>query len=167
MVILAEREAIIFLGKALKEANKFHNKHWKNIFKHSLWVYFLLKDHWFISEVCIAGVLHDILEDTLVTESLLKREFGDTIAKLVVANTLDKSLGKIEAKDVVLSRCYCIWEWAIAIKIADIYDSYIFYKKIWNREEAQRSVVFKEMIEKRQGRKGWDEFQTELLEKIL
>lgn len=139
-------KAIIFLWNALKEAEHFHNKHWKNIFKHSLWVYNLLDELWYSEDICIAWLLHDILEDTNVDEKELREEFWEKVTLLVQANTMDKTMWKHEMKEYVVSRCIESWEDALCIKVCDIYDSYVFYQSINNVPEAERSVSIKEII---------------------
>ncbi|HAL73943.1 MAG TPA: phosphohydrolase [Clostridiales bacterium] len=49
-------------------------------------------------EVIAATVLHDVLEDTSVTEKLLRSEFGDRIADWVCAESENKRKGQPEAE---------------------------------------------------------------------
>ena len=44
-------------------------------------------------EVLAAAVLHDVLEDTDSTQETLRREFGDRVTDLVLAETEDKHVG--------------------------------------------------------------------------
>lgn len=53
-------------------------------FSHCAAVGMILHDAGFSDDVVCAGILHDILEDTAVTEGELRREFNTAIARLVV-----------------------------------------------------------------------------------
>lgn len=55
--------------------------------KHCSAVANLLQAHGLPQYVCAAGVLHDVVEDTSVTEAELRRVFGDPIAQLVMEVT--------------------------------------------------------------------------------
>lgn len=50
------------------------------------------------SDLVVAGILHDTLEDTKTTYAELTREFGENIADIVRECTDDKSLPKAERK---------------------------------------------------------------------
>lgn len=52
-----------------------------------------LRNCGFSSSVVAAGYLHDVLEDTEVTEFQLVRLFGNGITQLVLANSENKALG--------------------------------------------------------------------------
>lgn len=51
------------------------------------------------NDVIVAGLLHDILEDTVITFDTLKNEFGEKIADMVVTCTEDKTLSWEERKN--------------------------------------------------------------------
>ncbi|MBZ5748848.1 HD domain-containing protein [Metabacillus rhizolycopersici] len=61
-------------------------------FTHLENVAFILGNAGFSNEVIAAGYLHDIIEDTNVTETQLLGLFGHEIVQLVIANSEDKSL---------------------------------------------------------------------------
>jgi (p)ppGpp synthase/HD superfamily hydrolase len=44
-------------------------------------------------DVLVAGILHDVIEDTAVTKEQLRIEFGDKITELVLAETENKRVG--------------------------------------------------------------------------
>ena len=72
-------------------------------FMHPAAVGMLLLEHGADDDVVIAGILHDVTEDTEVTEVLLEREFGSTVARLVAdASEPDKSLSWRERKEHTL-----------------------------------------------------------------
>ena len=63
----------------------------------------LLLEHGADDDVVIAGILHDVTEDTEVDEALLEREFGVKVARLVAdTSESDKSLSWRERKEHTL-----------------------------------------------------------------
>ena len=74
----------------------------------------------FNEEVIIAGLLHDILEDTKHTAEELKQRFGDRVLALVLAVTENKSLSWIERKEKYLYQLQIADTEAKAISAADL-----------------------------------------------
>jgi (p)ppGpp synthase/HD superfamily hydrolase len=54
------------------------------------------------NRVVVAGMLHDVLEDTSVTVSELRRRFGPEIAELVEALTEDGAIDDVRARKAAL-----------------------------------------------------------------
>ena len=75
------------MDKAIKFATKAHEgqlrKSGDPYIVHPLAVMQILKDWGMDEDTCIAGVLHDTVEDTDVTLEDIRREFGETVAFLV------------------------------------------------------------------------------------
>lgn len=65
---------------------------------HPLAVALILSKAGFKEEVVMAGALHDVIEDTAVTEEELRKEFGDEICNLVLGVTENKKLEWHERK---------------------------------------------------------------------
>lgn len=65
---------------------------------HSFTVGMMLKDSNMSEDCVIAGILHDVVEDTKYTLNDIKKEFGDNVAKIVEEVTEDKSLPWEERK---------------------------------------------------------------------
>jgi (p)ppGpp synthase/HD superfamily hydrolase len=87
-------------------------------------------------DVVIAGVLHDILEDTSVTSEELREEFGGTVLKLVAASTKDNSIKDgLEKTNELIKRCVESGEDALIVKSADILDSFKWYSSQNNESE--------------------------------
>ena len=59
---------------------------------HPLSVAFILQSAGYREEVVIAGILHDVVEDTKFTEQDIKEQFGEEIAALVMGVTEDKTI---------------------------------------------------------------------------
>lgn len=67
------------------------------------------------------ALLHDILEDTLLTYEEVKKLFGYQVADLVVELTSDKELAKFEGKGpYLLKKMIAMSSYALVIKLADI-----------------------------------------------
>src|SRR5438128_986934 len=43
-------------------------------------------------EICLAGLLHDAIEDTPITEEAIEQRFGKVVSALVIANTKNERL---------------------------------------------------------------------------
>ncbi|WP_239256185.1 HD domain-containing protein [Listeria ilorinensis] len=67
-------------------------------FSHPLNVARILRQAGFSEDVVIAGLLHDVVEDTLVTANEIEQEFGSHVAALVLSHTEDKTLSWEERK---------------------------------------------------------------------
>lgn len=89
--------------QARKLMIKAHNGQKRKItgepyFSHPLNVARILRRAGFPEEVVIAGLLHDAVEDTEVTDQDIREMFGDIIADLVASHTENKSLSWEERK---------------------------------------------------------------------
>ena len=71
------------------------------------------------TNVVIAALLHDVIEDTDVTAAELNRRFGRDVASLVVEMTDDKSLPKEERKLLQIEHAPKMSVRAQTIKLAD------------------------------------------------
>ncbi len=71
-------------------------------------------------DVVIAGILHDIIEDTPFTADDIKLRFGDKVLSLVLAVTEHKSLQWVERKEKYLNQLKQSSEEAKAISAADL-----------------------------------------------
>lgn len=67
-------------------------------FSHPFNVARILQQAGFRQDVVIAGLLHDVVEDTPVTMEEITTEFGPNVAKLVAAHTENKALSWEERK---------------------------------------------------------------------
>lgn len=78
------------------------------------------------TEMLIAAVLHDVVEDTNVTGSEIKHMFGAHVARLVAELTDDKTLTKEERKRVQLSEVHDLSDEGkllrLCDKICNVYD---------------------------------------------
>ncbi|MBI1215906.1 MAG: HD domain-containing protein [Alphaproteobacteria bacterium] len=71
------------------------------------------------TDVILAGILHDTVEDTKTTRDELVREFGENIADIVMECTDDKSLPKAERKRLQVENAPHKSDDAKMVKMAD------------------------------------------------
>src|ERR1039457_6492112 len=71
------------------------------------------------TNLVIAALLHDTVEDTVVTKEVLVETFGSDVADLVMEVTDDKSLPKAERKRLQIAHAWQISVRAQVIKLAD------------------------------------------------
>ena len=138
---------------------------------HSIRVGSLLYIKWFSIEICIAWLFHDSIEDTEITYDFIKNSFSEKIADIVFANTMNEELSKQDAKKDVVKRCYSYWEDAISVKIADVYDNFLFNKRIAEKwdislSEIDRCKIFANLI-KTMNNKNYNNIMFDLVEEIL
>lgn len=91
------------------------------------WLYF----HGYETNIVIAGFLHDIIEDTDVTEQNIREDFGVEVAGLVMANSKNTNITEKKARnDELIKRCLETSEQASIVKAADIIDNYKYYSSL-------------------------------------
>jgi GTP pyrophosphokinase len=78
-------------------------------------------------EVVLAGLLHDVVEDTDATIEEVASRFGEDVAELVEAMTLNEDLESGEGNRDSVDRCVHLGRDALLIKAADIADNLHFY----------------------------------------
>lgn len=82
-------------------------------------------------DVVIAGYLHDLIEDTDMTEQGIAVLFGKEIAGIVAANTKNSVLKDSDVRRAeLIKRCIAHSEKAAIVKAADILDNYSYYQDI-------------------------------------
>jgi (p)ppGpp synthase/HD superfamily hydrolase len=96
----------------------------------------------FEDEVVEAGILHDMLEWSSVSEEEIEREFGKRVLDIVKANSKDRRIEGTEnrARDMV-DRCRKLGDDAVAIKISDTFDSFNYYLSLRKEKEVERSRI--------------------------
>ncbi len=105
----------------------------KSMVPHDIRVGVYLFNHGYSKDIVLAGILHDTIEFTEVTEKMLKDEFGDVVTKLVLANSKDRSIKNSDERiDELVKRCSENGKDSLIIKAVDTIDSYIHYTKTNN-----------------------------------
>lgn len=97
-------------------------------------------------DVLIAGVLHDVIEDTDATEIEIKTLFGKTVLNIIIECSHNNTLSKIEQRRYQLSHIKHISYGAKLIKMADGYSNLLelcTYPPInWSKERIDGYKIF-------------------------
>lgn len=110
----------------------------KPVFFHDVRVGIYLYEHHYSREIVLAGLLHDTLEFSDITEKILEGEFGKVVLTLVQASTKDDSIQDKEEKTrELIQRCVQNGQDALVVKAADILDSFKFYTATKNAGEIE------------------------------
>ena len=113
----------------------------KPVLFHDIRVGVYLYEHNYSGDLVLAGLLHDALEFSEMTEEILRNEFGENVAKLVLACTKNDSIkDKQEKTDELIQRCVANGEGALIVKAADIMDSFKFYTAVENKDQLEYCV---------------------------
>lgn len=92
--------------------------------------------------VVIAGILHDMLEWSSVSEAELREKFGDTVTDIVRANSKDRSItDDYERKVDMVARCQGLGDKAMAIRVADVFDSFCHYSKTRDKKGIEHCLA--------------------------
>lgn len=121
-------KAVRFITIAMPSAEELE----KPTLFHSLRVGIFLYTHKYSRVICIAGLLHDAIEDTKITKSEIESDFGIDIANIVVANSKDDNLHGKEKYKKLIEQCIKYGEEALIVKAADILDNHLYYTRINN-----------------------------------
>lgn len=81
----------------------------------------ILSQAGFNEDVVIAGIFHDLIEDTNVTHEEIKQNFGQTVADLVAEVSEDKSLDYFARKEKYLEHLKIATPEAASISAADLF----------------------------------------------
>jgi len=115
-------EAFKFLVLSFQQ-RRVRNRN-KPVVLHSIRVGMYLYQLDYPRDIVISGILHDLLEDTDLSYDILKRKFGEKIARLVQACSFDVSIkDKKEQYNEVFTRCLQEGKEALLVKIADLIDN--------------------------------------------
>lgn len=113
----------------------------KPILFHDIRVGVYLYENGYVQDIVLAGVLHDAIEWSKISEQKLRDEFGDNLVKLVLANTKNDSIADKEEKiNELIGRCVQSGQDALIVKAADILDSFKWYSSQDNKNELQYCV---------------------------
>lgn len=108
----------------------------KPILFHDIRVGVYLYENGYAQDIVLAGVLHDAIEWSNITEQMLKEEFGDTVVKLILASTKNDSIVDKKEKTIeLIKRCVQNGQDALIVKTADIIDSFKWYSEQDNQGE--------------------------------
>jgi len=134
--------------RAVLEFTKYFPKEYqkKPFFYHSIRVWVFLWNQGYSEEIQIAWLLHDTLEDTKISEKEIENLFWKNVAWIVKANSKNHLLPKEEILEDIVKRCSDYGIDAMIVKIADIYDNFLFYKKEKNFSEIERCKKLADLV---------------------
>ena len=162
--LLEVERAIVFMTKAFQASR--NNE--KPVILHSVRVGLSLLDRGYGLDVVVAGLFHDLLEDSGVSNEAIIEEFGDRVLTLVKANSFNPDIPSREERDrELIERCAAAGNEALVIKAADILDNMPYYKLAKDKELYQLLIgkvdYFLEASKKVIGDEGiWGEVDNEL-----
>ena len=112
------------INKAIYFAKEYHagqvRKSGEPFYTHPLEVAYIVSDYNLKTEVIVTSILHDILEDTEATESMLAEVFGSRIDEMVDRLTRDRSDGsKLSVEQVLRNAWFQNDKEVVLIKIVD------------------------------------------------
>jgi len=117
----------------------------KPLILHSLRVGFKLQELKQLKEVVIAGILHDLVEDTNCTINQIKEKFGDKVANLVSACTLPDIKNDKTRWLTFLEQIKKAGKEATIIKIIDANDNLPYTALVKNKDYLKR-ILWKHQI---------------------
>ncbi|MCP5362357.1 MAG: bifunctional (p)ppGpp synthetase/guanosine-3',5'-bis(diphosphate) 3'-pyrophosphohydrolase [Rickettsiaceae bacterium] len=98
------------INKAIYWAKKYHGdqkrKTGEPFYSHPLEVAYMISEYKLKTEVIVASILHDIVEDTEVTVRMIQGTFGGRIAEMVDMLTRDRPDGSKLSVEQVLNNAY-------------------------------------------------------------
>lgn len=123
-------DSIKFLVNRIESAGERNEK---PVIMHSIRVGLYLYEKGYDKTIVIAGILHDLLEDSDTSVKEIEKNFGKDIAELVQANSFDKDIPEKILEDKkkrysqVLERGLARGKKTLIIKAADILDNSYYY----------------------------------------
>jgi (p)ppGpp synthase/HD superfamily hydrolase len=113
-------EAITFLVFAIH--NTGHNP--KPVILHSIRIGIHLSTLTYRKEIVIAGILHDVVEDSETSLEEIRSTFGEYVSTIVAAKSFDETIADtVERYKETFDRCLNAGRDALIVKAADIFDN--------------------------------------------
>lgn len=98
------------INKAIYFAKKYHDgqlrKSGEPFYTHPLEVAYMISDYKLKTDVIVASILHDTVEDTEVTVEMIQGTFGQRIAQMVDRLTRDRPDGSKLSIEEILNNAY-------------------------------------------------------------
>lgn len=116
-------------------------------------------------DVQLAWLLHDALEDTSITSEQIEVEFGLHVKGIVLANSKDLSVIKNQQLKDIVMRCIKHSQDALVVKMADVYDNFLYYVNDRNTSEIERCQIISWYISELKP-KDWDDIIFDRLDEI-
>jgi (p)ppGpp synthase/HD superfamily hydrolase len=124
----------------------------KPVLFHDIRVGVYLYEKNYSRDIVLAGVLHDALEFSDMTEEMIKNEFGENVLRIVKACTKDRTIENSDERiDELVKRCAKQGKEALIVKAADTLDSFKHYIRENNQSELDYCRKNAEAIFKHKG----------------
>ena len=98
------------INKAIYWAKKYHGnqkrKSGEAYYTHPLEVAYMISEYKLKTDLIVASILHDIIEDTEVTVEMIQGTFGERIAEMVDSLTRDRPDGTKLSVEEILNNSY-------------------------------------------------------------
>ena len=112
------------INKAIYWARKYHGdqkrKSGEAYYTHPLEVAYMISEHKLKTDVIVASILHDIIEDTEVTAGMIFDTFGQRIAQMVDRLTRDRPDGtKLTIEEIIINAYKKADKEVLLIKLID------------------------------------------------
>ena len=110
--LLDSRKVLDFalINKAIYWAKKYHGnqkrKSGEAYYTHPLEVAYMISDYKLKTDVIVASILHDIVEDTEVTVEMINSSFGQRISEMVDRLTRDRPDGSKLSVEHIINNAY-------------------------------------------------------------
>lgn len=110
----------------------------KPVLFHDIRVGTYLYENNYSSDTVLAGLLHDALEWSGMSEEKIKEKFGERILEIIKANSKDRTIEDSDKRiEENIQRCVKAGEEALIVKAADILDSFKHYTMAENEKELE------------------------------
>ena len=153
-------EALAFLNEAYRTRLKRKGRR----AEHPIAVGRLLADDGQPPPVVIAGILHDVLEDTGATPAELEDGFGTDVARLVGALTQDSSIGGYKERKAALRRQ--IVDAGPEAATVSLADKVAKFENTQSRPARRKLVHYRETLDAIEGRYGSSRLSVQLREQL-
>ena len=110
----------------------------KPILFHDIRVGVYLHEKEYSRDIILAGLMHDALEFSEITEQMIQGEFGENVVRIVKACTKDRTIENSDKRiEELVERCVANGQEALIVKVADTLDSFKHYTKENNQGELE------------------------------
>ncbi|WP_375332490.1 MULTISPECIES: HD domain-containing protein [unclassified Candidatus Tisiphia] len=93
--------------KAIYYAKKYHGSQMRQsgepYYSHPIEVAYMISDYLFRTDIIVTSILHDTIEDTILTEKMIAYIFGEQVASQVEDLSRNKPHGKISSAEIMES----------------------------------------------------------------
>jgi len=160
-------KAISYLVTNYNESG--HNP--KPVILHSLRIANMLMEMGYSKKIIIGAVLHDIIEDTNVTDEQLKNDFGKEVLDLVTAVSYDESISDpVEQYKDMYDRVLAYGKDAVVLKSVDIAVNSLYIDLVADqgkkRQLVEKGTYFLDLMKAFSSEPAWQLLKIRNLEEI-